>query len=245
MNISQCYEILGLKPGASVDEIKQAYRGLVLRHHPDKDPTEESETRFRQISDAYQTLRIQNIKVQKITQKFDDIYPEDAVSAYEQAQTLSTKHQYEEAIIFYDKALQRLPRYANAWLKKGDASYHLQRHEDALLCYGKVLQINPDSADAWNLQGICLSDLKRYEQALESFDEATVLDPTHAPAWNFKGVCFFNLGRLEMALDCFDRATKLRPEFAVAWHNKGGSFLKMGKKKEAEKCYEKSKNLRQ
>ncbi|MDE1819127.1 MAG: DnaJ domain-containing protein, partial [Thaumarchaeota archaeon] len=148
MNISQCYEILGLKPGASVDEIKQAYRGLVLRHHPDKNPTDESEARFRQISDAYQTLRIQNIRVQKITQKFDDIYPEDAVSAYEQAQALARKHQYEEAISFYDKALERLPRYANAWLKKGDALYHLKRHEDALVCYGKVLQINPDLADA-------------------------------------------------------------------------------------------------
>ena len=76
LNISKCYEILGLAPGASVEEIKQAYRGLVLKHHPDKCPTEESETRFRQISDAYQALRIQNIKAQKITQKFDDIYPE-------------------------------------------------------------------------------------------------------------------------------------------------------------------------
>ncbi|HEX5456840.1 MAG TPA: tetratricopeptide repeat protein [Candidatus Nitrosotalea sp.] len=245
LDISQCYETLGLKPGASVEEIKQAYRRLALVHHPDKNPTEESETRFRQIAEAYQTLRVKNAKIQKTIQKFDDIYPEDAVLSYEQAQTLSAKHQYEEAITFYDKALQRLPRYANAWLKKGDALYHLKKYHDSLECFSKVLQINPDMADAWNLQGICLSDLGRHEDALESFDEATILDPVHAPAWNFKGVCFFTLGRLEMALDCFERATKINPEFAVAWYNMGGVLLKMDKKKEAEKCFEKSKKLRQ
>jgi tetratricopeptide (TPR) repeat protein len=245
LDISKYYEILGLKPGASVDEIKKAYRGLALAHHPDKNLTGESEARFRQIAEAYQILRVQKIKIQKSIQKFDDIYPEDAVSSYEQAQMLSAKHQYEEAILFYDKALQRLPRYTNAWLKKGDALYHLKRYNDALECYGKVLQITPDMADAWNLQGICLSDLGRHEDALESFDEATILDPIHAPAWNFKGVCFFTLGRLEMALDCFERATKIFPEFAVAWYNMGGVLLKIGRKKEAEKCFEKSKKLRQ
>ncbi|MDE1818728.1 MAG: tetratricopeptide repeat protein [Thaumarchaeota archaeon] len=245
MDIFQCHEILGLKQGASIPEIKQAYREMALRYHPDKNSTEGSEIRFSQISEAYQTLRMQNKKHGRIIQKFDDIYPEDAVSSYNQAQTLATKHQYEEAIVFYDKALERLPRYANAWLKKGDALDHLKRHADALYCYGKVLQINPESVDAWTLQGICLSDLKKYEEALESFDEATVLDPTHGPAWNFKGVCFFMLGRPEMALDCFERATKFHPEFVVAWHNKGSVLMKMGRKKEAEKCYEKEKKIKQ
>lgn len=243
LDIFQCYEILGLKQGASVQEIKQAYRELALRYHPDRNTVEESQTRFTQIADAYQTLRMQKKKTETITQKFDDIYPEEAVVSYEQAQTLVAKSQYEEAIPFYDKALDRLPRYANAWLKKGDALYHLKRHEAALECFAKVLQINPESADAWNLQGICLSDLKRYEEALECFDEATILDPANAPAWNFKGVCFFILGRLEMALDCFERATKIHPEFIVAWHNKGGVLMKMDKKKEADKCYEKAKKL--
>ncbi len=245
LNTLQCYEILGLKPGASINEIKNAYRNLALRYHPDKDSSEGNEERFVKISDAYQTLRIQHIGESKTMQKFGDIYPEDAVYSYEQAEKLLLKQKYEEAIVFFDKALEKLPRYVNAWLKKGDALSNLNRYDEALYCYEKVLQINPESADAWNLKGICLSDLKRYEEAMESFDDSILLDPTRASTWNFKGVCFFILEKFGKALECFDRATKLSPEFAVAWHNKGGVLLKLGKKKEADKCYEKARKLRQ
>ena len=245
LNTLQCYEILGLKPGASVKEIKDAYRNLALRYHPDKDSSEGNEERFVKISDAYQTLRLQHVGESKTVPKFGDIYPEDAVYSYEEAQKLLLKQKYEEAITFLDKALEKLPRYVNAWLKKGDALSNLKRYDDALYCYDKVLQLNPESSDAWNLKGICLSDLKRYEDAMASFDEAILLDPTRASTWNFKGVCFFILEKFIKALECFDRATKLNPKFAVAWNNKGGVFLKLGKQKEAEKCYEKAKKLRQ
>ena len=245
LDIYQCYETLGLKPGASMKEIKQAYRRLALRHHPDKDASEGNEMRFKQIASAYQTLRLQYKTELKITKKFADLYPEDAVSSYEQAEVLIAKQKYEEAIVFYDATLKQLPRYANAWLKKGDALSHLKRLEEALSCYEEVLQINPESEDAWNLKGVCLSDLKKHREALECFDKATSLNPIDPAAWNFKGVCFFNLQKLEKALECFDKATKIRPEFAVAWYNKGRVLLRLNKKKEAEKCYEKAKRLRQ
>jgi DnaJ-class molecular chaperone len=44
---------LGVKPTASIDEIKSAYRALVMKHHPDKGGDAEA---FRQITGAYETL---------------------------------------------------------------------------------------------------------------------------------------------------------------------------------------------
>nr|XP_020653977.1 dnaJ homolog subfamily A member 1-like [Pogona vitticeps] len=48
------YDLLGVKPCATVDEIKRAYRRLALRYHPDKNPSEGE--RFKQISQAYEVL---------------------------------------------------------------------------------------------------------------------------------------------------------------------------------------------
>ena len=51
------YEVLGVKPAASEKEIRDAYRKLAKRHHPDLNPgNKEAEARFKEIASANDIL---------------------------------------------------------------------------------------------------------------------------------------------------------------------------------------------
>src|SRR5947208_16482700 len=51
------YDILGVKKGASDDEIKKAYRNRAKKFHPDKNKgNKEAENKFKEISEAYAVL---------------------------------------------------------------------------------------------------------------------------------------------------------------------------------------------
>jgi molecular chaperone DnaJ len=57
MSKKDYYEILGLKKGATADEIKKAYRKLAVKYHPDKNPNDkDAEEQFKLIGEANDTL---------------------------------------------------------------------------------------------------------------------------------------------------------------------------------------------
>ena len=48
------YDILGVKPQATTEEIKKSYKKLALKYHPDKNPDEGH--KFKEIVQAYEVL---------------------------------------------------------------------------------------------------------------------------------------------------------------------------------------------
>src|ERR1051325_2766064 len=51
------YIVLGLERGASLNDIKRAYKRLARKHHPDINQGDRmAEAKFRQIAEAYETL---------------------------------------------------------------------------------------------------------------------------------------------------------------------------------------------
>lgn len=59
------YALLGVSKGASQDEIKKAFRNLVFKYHPDRNPGDAvAEEKFKKINEAYSVLSDPNKKAQ-------------------------------------------------------------------------------------------------------------------------------------------------------------------------------------
>src|SRR5215213_8979037 len=57
MDFKDYYSTLGVAKTSSEKEIKQAYRKLARKHHPDVNPGDKgAETRFKEINEAYEVL---------------------------------------------------------------------------------------------------------------------------------------------------------------------------------------------
>ncbi len=54
--MSDHYQVLGVSPDASQDEIKKAYRKLARELHPDVNPSKEAEEKFKLVTHAYEVL---------------------------------------------------------------------------------------------------------------------------------------------------------------------------------------------
>ncbi|MEJ0086652.1 MAG: DnaJ C-terminal domain-containing protein [Pseudomonadota bacterium] len=57
MKYTDYYAALGVARGASPDEIKKAYRKLAQKYHPDVSKEAGAEDRFKEVAEAYQTLK--------------------------------------------------------------------------------------------------------------------------------------------------------------------------------------------
>ncbi|UZE95315.1 DnaJ C-terminal domain-containing protein [Alkalimarinus alittae] len=57
MEFKDYYKILGVKPDAEAKDIKTAYRKLARKYHPDMNPDEGAEDKFKEVAEAYEVLK--------------------------------------------------------------------------------------------------------------------------------------------------------------------------------------------
>jgi len=94
MNIAHYYEILGLEPGASEEEVKQAYRDLSRVWHPDRFANEpglqqKAREKIKGIEEAYEKLILHLSK--SYTQSFQKNSKQDNISQIKNSSTVQNE----------------------------------------------------------------------------------------------------------------------------------------------------------
>lgn len=133
---------------------------------------------------------------------------EDLVRMGEDA---ANKSNYEQALKYFEKAIEMNPKNDFAWGDRGLMLDKLGRREEAIESFSKALMIAPSNAITWHNKGLSLIKSNRLEESIECFDKAIEINGKYAKAWYNKGRAFSLLGNVDEGQKSFDTAKKLDP----------------------------------
>jgi len=84
---------------------------------------------------------------------------------------------YEDAIEFYNRAIQSNPEDFKSWCAKGAVLTKMQRFDEAIQAFNQALRINSDFADAWYEKARCYAVQGNIESAVENLKRAIKINP--------------------------------------------------------------------
>jgi tetratricopeptide (TPR) repeat protein len=170
-----------------------------------------------------------------------------------------------EAIDYFNRAIEKDPKFLLAWNSLGYFLNSLGEYDEAIKCLDKAIQIQSDQRFPFShynrgyslySKGIKYEKEKCYdeasicfEKAIISFDHAIESDPDFSYAWYTKGATLNHLKRYNEAISCFDkdlkRGTKLigieiTSAFDHVSNSKGYALYCLERYAEAIECFDKA-----
>ena len=153
--IDDPYKVLGVSPNATDDEIKQAYRRLAKKYHPDRNPgDEEAAKKMQRINAAYEQIKNPDAYKRQTGGGYQS-YSYDPFGGYGSYQQQPTGDQYQQS--------------AYQYIRFG-------RYQEAL----NVLQNAPEKNARWYyLSALANDGLGNQVTALEHIRRAVSMEPNN------------------------------------------------------------------
>jgi tetratricopeptide (TPR) repeat protein len=122
---------------------------------------------------------------------------------------------YERAIQFYTRDIEREPQAAAYYLERGGCYMNTLQKEKAIADVERALKLNPTSALALQLRGEIFSLEKNYEAASDHFARAQAIHPNWSVPYFDRGSALLDQKDFRAALAELDKAVSLPPPFPL------------------------------
>lgn len=189
------YEILGVTPQATTDQIKAAFRKLARERHPDRfqgSARQAAERVFQEITEAYNVLS-----------------------------DSSQRSRYDRQLESSSKDTLTDPReIAKALLGRALTLMKAGQHMDADQAFKQAIAHDPQSSKAHHLYGMFLAQQpSRLDEALRHMDQASKLDANNPKVLVDASRLFAKASMLQRAIRFAQTAARLTPddESVVGW----------------------------
>ena len=131
---------------------------------------------------------------------------------YKEGERWEKQGRYKEALMSYNKALEKEPDNIYILKSKGNLLYKDGKYDEAISCFDKATGINPSYKQPWNMKGLCLYEKKKYEEAVKCYTKALELDSKDSVVWYNKGCALAIQKKYDESLKCFDEVLKINPK---------------------------------
>lgn len=172
----------------------------------------------------------------EVLQKVIALQPRRALAFVQAGYCLARLSRHEEALHYYEGALQVASNYGEAHAYIGKAYYELGRKREALESLNRAIRMKPSLKDDpyWlHMWGLMNGNVGQWEQSLEAFTKLTESNGRNEKAWHGLGWSLAHLNRDSEALAPLQRAIQLNPQSAPSRYELGNSYFKLHRFEEA------------
>ncbi len=106
---------------------------------------------------------------------------------------------YDNAVGYFENAVNKNPKRAEAWVQVGYCKVKQGKNQEAIRAYLQALQLKPTDAEIHNKLGDAYYYASRLREAIESYSEAARLRPDSAETFYNLAIAYFESGNLSMA----------------------------------------------
>ena len=129
--------------------------------------------------------------------------------------TFQAQKKFEEAMKYYDKALEIEPDMFEALSNKAFCLMITKRNDEAYRHYKRSIELRNDFLQGWYHLGLINIERGNYAEALDCLDKAIELNDEYYLAWFAKYTLFTKMKRTVEADHCLDKAMELNFEYTV------------------------------
>jgi tetratricopeptide (TPR) repeat protein len=139
--------------------------------------------------------------------------------------TLMSLRRYNEAIEYFNKAIEMRPNYAEAYNLKANAYIQNGQFNEAIALLDYAINLKPNYRDAYLNKGTALFSLKKIEDSIIQYKKVIEIDPNCHEAYFNLGSCFMMLpNKKKEAIKCFSKAIELKNDYPSAYYNRACAY---------------------
>ncbi|HXG84518.1 MAG TPA: tetratricopeptide repeat protein [Pyrinomonadaceae bacterium] len=167
-----------------------------------------------------------------------------AESLYSQGLGILSRDDYARALVFFEKAVEIDPGYAESWYQAGFCYGILGRHTDALKASRQAARLRPEWAETFVNIGASSFALGQFKEAADAYRQAAKLNQYSADIQYSLGLTLNKLNRADEEILAYKRAVALKPDHASAIEKLGLAYFKQKRFKDALAAFEQLKTYK-